>query len=174
MKKSVLPSKKSADEISRLILRNRSLVGWREICSLPDLGLKDIKCKVDTGAKTSALHAFDVDVHTENGIEVVFFKVHPEQRSTKRVVQCKCPLLEWRVVTDSGGNQTLRPVVSVRLQLGEVTKNIELTLTPRDELGFRMLLGREALKRTWVVDSSRSYLSIRVKKKSPKKSQNNQ
>lgn len=133
-------------------------VGWREWCSFPELGIQLVKCKVDTGAKTSALHALEVVVHKKQGREVVSFKVCPLQRNTKKVVHCEAPLLEWRYVTDSGGRRTLRPVVVTWLALGDVIKEIELTLIARDEMGFRMLLGREALRGTWVVDPSKSFM----------------
>ncbi|MCX6116702.1 MAG: RimK/LysX family protein [Proteobacteria bacterium] len=137
---------------------SKPTIGWREWCSLPYLGIAKIKCKVDTGAKTSSLHAYDVEVIKRHGLEYVSFKVHPLQRDTKRVEHCLARLQEWRQVTDSGGKRTLRPVILSTLKLGSVVKEIEFTLIARDEMGFRMLLGREALKKTWLVDPSKSFI----------------
>ena len=140
-------------------------LGWREWCSLPDLGIAKVKCKVDTGAKTSSLHAYDVELMRRHGQEYVSFKIHPLQRNTKRVEQCTSKLLEWRQVTDSGGKRTLRPVIITSLKIGTIVKQIEITLIARDELGFRMLLGREALKKTWVVDPAKSFIASKKPKK---------
>lgn len=145
--------------------RFKPAVGWREWCALPELGIKKVKCKVDTGAKTSALHAYDVEVHKRHGRDVVSFKVCPLQRNTRTVVHCEALLLEWRYITDSGGRRTLRPVIQTWLDLGGVIKEIEMTLIARDEMGFRMLLGREAVRGTWVVDPSKSYLGAGTKTK---------
>lgn len=157
MKKKNVPGKSAR--------RFKPAVGWREWCALPELGIKKVKCKVDTGAKTSALHAYDLEVHKRHGREIVTFKVCPLQRNTRTVVHCEASLLEWRYVTDSGGRRTLRPVIQTWLHLGGVIKEIEMTLIARDELGFRMLLGREAVRGTWVVDPSKSYLGTSVKRK---------
>jgi hypothetical protein len=143
-----------------------SVIGWREWCALPDLDIHELKCKVDTGARTSTLHAFDVEVMRRGSRDIVDFQVHPLQRNTKKVVRCQAELLEWRLVTDSGGNRTLRPVIKTSLQLGYSHKEIELTLTSRDEMGFRMLLGREALRGVWLVDPAKSYLALKDLKKS--------
>jgi hypothetical protein len=140
-------------------------LGWREWCSLPDLAIAKVKCKVDTGAKTSSLHAYDVELVRKHGQEYVSFKIHPLQRNTKRVEQCTSKLLEWRQVTDSGGRRTLRPVIVTSIKIGSITKLIEITLIARDEMGFRMLLGREALKKTWIVDPARSFIASKKPKK---------
>ncbi|MCX6127284.1 MAG: RimK/LysX family protein [Proteobacteria bacterium] len=133
-------------------------IGWREWCALPEFGIAAVKCKVDTGAKTSCLHAYEVSVVKKFGRDVVQFKVNPLQKNSRKVKNCEAHLLEWRYVTDSGGKRTLRPVVKTWLNLGGLIKQIELTLVSRDEMGFRMLLGREAIKKTWVVDPAGSYL----------------
>ena len=148
---------------TKKVRRFKPAVGWREWCALPSLGIKKVKCKVDTGAKTSALHAYDVEVQKRHGREIVFFKVCPLQRNTRTVVHCEALLLEWRYVMDSGGRRTLRPVILTWLNLGGVIKEIEMTLVARDELGFRMLLGREAVRGTWVVDPSKSYVGTKTK-----------
>jgi hypothetical protein len=144
-------------------------VGWREYVALPKLGIDRIKAKVDTGARTSALHAINILYITRQGATHVRFEVHPKQRSTKRLVHCEAPLLEERYVTDSGGKRTLRPVILTQVAIAGKTVDVELTLVSRDEMGFRMLIGRQALRNSFVVDSGRSYLGGgKKKKKSPK------
>lgn len=161
---------KKKDKVKK-VRRLKPAVGWREWCALPELGVKKVKCKVDTGAKTSALHAFDVEVVKKHGRDIVTFKVCPLQRNIKLVAHCEAVLLEWRYVTDSGGRRTFRPVIVTWLSLGDVMKEIEVTLVARDEMGFRMLLGREALRGTWVVDPSKSFLGTKLKQKKSKETE---
>lgn len=134
------------------------LMGWREYLTLPALGIERIKVKVDTGARSSALHAFDIQQIERNGLIVVQFKVHPQQRSTTKTIQAEAPLLDQRLVKSSVGHAQLRPVIQTQVALGEQAWPIELTLTSRDQMGFRMLLGREAIRRRFWVDPGRSYL----------------
>ncbi len=136
----------------------RPLVGWREWVALPDLGISHIKAKVDTGARSSCLHAFDVRVEVEGGQEWVYFVVHPLQGTTDTTVPVKARLLEYRVVRSSSGHAETRPVIETTAYLGERAWTIELTLTNRDQMGFRMLLGRSAISRRFWVDPSRSFL----------------
>jgi len=144
-------------------------IGWREWIALPELGIKQIKAKVDTGARSSALHAFDLETFRQDGNEMVRFTVHPMQRSGEKSIVAEARVLEYRSVKSSGGQQTRRPVIVTSIQLLGKTWKIELTLAARDEMGFRMLLGREAIRRQMVVDPGRSYLNGRPKKKKPKK-----
>ncbi len=140
----------------------KTLVGWREWVSLPQLGVTHVKVKVDTGARSSSLHAYDVREVQVRGRPWVVFKVHPLQRDDTFVIEAKAPLLERRHVTSSNGKRELRPVIRADLRIGELEViDIELTLTRRDEMGFRMLLGREALRGRFVVDPGRSYLASR-------------
>lgn len=139
--------------------RAKPLIGWREWAVLPDLGISRIKVKIDTGAKTSSLHAYDVVICRRHGREFVKFKVHPLQRNTRRIVECESRLIEWRQVTDSGGKRTLRPVIETRIMLGAREVLAEVTLIARDEMGFRMLIGRQAIKGLWLVDPARSYIA---------------
>jgi hypothetical protein len=152
------PSMKPKKSLTRP-LRGKPVVGWREWAILPDLAISRIKTKIDTGAKTSSLHAYDVTVVRRHGREFVRFKVHPLQRNKRKIVNCEALLVEWRQVTDSGGKRTLRPVIETRIMLGAREVMAEVTLIARDEMGFRMLIGRQALKREWIVDPSRSFMA---------------
>jgi len=135
------------------------MIGWREWVSLPDLGIDKIKAKVDTGARTSALHAFRVQEFTQDDATYVRFSVHPAQRKRNPEVECVALVLDRRPVTDSGGKTTQRYVIQTTVQAGSFAWPIELTLTNRDEMGFRMLLGRQAIRRRFVVNPGRSYLT---------------
>ena len=134
------------------------IVGWREWVSLPDLGLPAIKAKIDTGARTSALHAFSVERYKQAGRDRLRFNMHPVQGNTDIVVSCNTPLIDEREVTDSGGHTELRFVIETELHLGDNHWPIQMTLTNRDNMKFRMLLGRQALKNNFLVDSASSYL----------------
>lgn len=132
-------------------------IGWREWVKLPDLNIK-LKAKIDTGAKTSALHAFQLDFFTEGNKNKVRFAIHPKQKSQEIVVECVAEVQEMRWVTDSGGHKEYRPVILTPVVVGGKSWPIEITLTSRDDMRFRMLLGRSALKHHFVVDASRSFL----------------
>ena len=133
------------------------VLGWREWASLPDLGVGEIKAKLDTGARTSSLHAFDLTHFERAGRPMVRFEVHPVQRSAENAVLVEAPIVDERWVRNSGGDQELRPVIETSVRIGGRLWLIELTLTRRDEMGFRMLLGRQALKRRALVDPGRSF-----------------
>lgn len=134
------------------------LVGWREWVHLPDLHIEKIKAKIDTGAKTSCLHAFQIDPYTEQGIEKVHFLIHPIQKRDDIIDECHAVVLDKRMVSDSGGHKELRYVIQTRLSLGRLDFDIEMTLTNRDSMMFRMLLGRTAMENRIIVDPARSYL----------------
>lgn len=136
-------------------------VGWREWTSLPSLGVKAVKAKVDTGARSSCLHAYDLREVRRHGHVWLVFKVHPLQRNDKYIVECEAQLLEYRQVTSSNGKREVRPVIRTDIQLGDLGWQIELTLTRRDAMGFRMLLGREAIRGRFMVDPGRSFLASR-------------
>lgn len=138
----------------------RITVGWREWVSLPDLGINWIKCKVDTGARTSALHAFDINEITgPHGQPRARFGMHPVQGDTDTVVYCESDIIDRRSVMDSGGHQEDRLVIATLLRLGDEEWPVEMTLTSRDNMRFRMLLGRTAMKGRVLVKPGRSYLT---------------
>lgn len=151
---SIMPRPKSRKTRSAEL----PVVGWREWIALPDLGVEAIKAKIDTGARSSSLHAFDLRTFERDGRRWVRFNVHPLQRSAKPTITAEAELLEYRKVRSSGGHVTNRPVVLTTARLLGRSWTIELTLTGRDAMGFRMLLGREALRGRFLVDPGRSFL----------------
>lgn len=142
--------------------RPRIVVGWREWLKLPELDIPLIKAKVDTGARTSALHAEQIRYVRRGGRRFVRFVVHPRQRSRTPEIETVAPLHDERVVRSSNGVQQLRPVIVTEVDVGGVRWPIELTLTSRDVMGFRMLLGRQALRGHAVVDPGISYVTRKV------------
>ena len=132
-------------------------IGWREWVALPSLGVDRIKAKIDTGARTSALHAFEIRQTERNGQKYVRFSLHPVQHRRKPLVDCEARVIDERVVTSSSGERQHRYVIETTVQLGEASWPIEVTLTNRDELGFRMLLGRRAVRRRFLVDPGSSF-----------------
>lgn len=141
-------------------MRSRLLtIGWREWVSLPGLKVPYVKVKVDTGARTSALHAFDITTYRRRGERRVRFTVHPWQRNNVESIECSATVIDARVIRSSAGHEQERLVIETDLELFGSTWPIELTLTSRDTMGFRMLLGRQAVRRRCVVDPGRSYLA---------------
>lgn len=148
------------------------VIGWREWVALPGLGVERIKVKVDTGARSSAIHAWGVERFRRGGRDHVRFVVHPLQRDTRTAVVAESTVVDERIVKSSSGAAERRLVIVTPLELLGESWPIELTLTERDQMGFRMLLGRQAIRRRFWVDSGGSYyngrpLKKKVKKKSP-------
>ena len=137
--------------------RKKKIAGWREWVALPDLHIKRIKAKIDTGARTSALHAEKITPFTKDGAAYVRFVVHPLQRKKKPAKTCVALVIDHRRIMDSGGRSEERYVVRTTLAVGQSRWPVELSLTNRDQLGFRMLIGRQALRRRYVVDPARSF-----------------
>ena len=137
----------------------RVALGWREWLALPDLDIAWVKAKVDTGARTSCLHTFRTEPYTVDGQRRVTFWVHPEQHNLHRVVECDAAVIDERSVTDSGGHKELRLVIETRVLLGDQSWPIEMTLTNRDNMRFRMLLGRTAMAGRCTVMPEASYLA---------------
>ena len=133
-------------------------VGWREWIGLPELGIRHIKVKVDTGARTSALHAFEVTTSFERGEPVVTFGIHPFQYDLKTAVFASLPVIDRRWVTDSGGHKERRYVIATTISLCDHQWPIEATLTSRESMRFRMLLGRTAMAGRLQVNPARSFL----------------
>ena len=132
-------------------------IGWREWVSLPELGIRSIKVKVDTGARSSSLHAFDLREFERGGELWVRFKVHPDQRTSKRTVTAEAKVLDKRSVRSSSGRASIRPVIATQIKILGRIFNAEVTLANRDEMGFRMLLGREAFRNYFLVDAGGSF-----------------
>ncbi|MDE1464932.1 ATP-dependent zinc protease family protein [Spartinivicinus poritis] len=137
---------------------NKVTVGWREWVSLPGLNINTIKAKVDTGAKTCALHAYYIDPYDKDGETWVKFGIHPIQLDTDTSVECHARLADQRYVTDSGGHSEQRFVIITTLVVGREQFDAEITLTNRDSMRFRMLLGRNALNNRFTVDPVESFL----------------
>lgn len=136
----------------------KKTIGWREWIRIPALGIEQIKVKIDTGARTSALHALDIQRFEHDGVKMVRFRLHPLQRSKQEVLEAQAPVLDEREVRSSNGQVQMRIVIRVMMVLGGDSWPIDVTLTNRDMMGFRMLLGREALRGRYLVDAGRSYL----------------
>lgn len=133
---------------------SKQIIGCEEWCRFPDLGIPAIKARIDTGAKTSSIHAFNIQKFKKDGQRWVSFEIHPLQNNRKTVVRCERMVYDRRVVKSSSGITETRFVIQEKLQLGDYSFNVELTLANRDSMGFRMLLGREAMRGRFIVDPS--------------------
>lgn len=151
--------------------KSKPVIGWREWVALPDLAIEHVKVKVDTGARSSAIHASNLELFKKRGETWARFDVHPIQRDTTTTVSAQARVLDQRAVRDSGGKSERRVVIETTLRFMDESWPIELTLTSRDNMGFRMLLGREAVRGRFTVDPGRSFVGGRVKSATRKKSQ---
>ncbi len=144
--------------------REKVIVGWREWVCLPELNIPPLKAKIDTGARTSALHAYRIRPFEKDGTSYVEFFVHPVQRRRNPEIRCEAPILGQRRVTSSTGHSEMRYVIKTKAEIGGETLTVEVTLTNRDQLGFRMLIGREAIREKFIVDPGCSYCVGQPKK----------
>jgi len=163
-------SKSFCDEKHTMEHRKSCLpvIGWREWIELPDLGIKMIKVKVDTGARSSSLHAFNQRIFERDGEKWVRFEVHPVQRKCDETVEVEAKVVEFRSVRSSSGRSAMRPVIIANVMLLGITWPVELTLARRDEMGFRMLLGRQAFRGRFLVNAGKSYYNGRPDRKRKK------
>jgi len=146
-------------------IRDLPVIGWREWVEMPELGIKRVKAKVDSGARSSSLHAFDIEPYDQDGDAWIRFKIHPVQRKDEKTIETSAKILEYRSVRSSSGAVTNRPVIVTNIQmLGQVFP-VELTLANRKKMGFRMLLGREAFRNRFLVDAAGSFYGGRPKRK---------
>jgi len=136
-------------------------IGWREWVQLPDLGVDEIKAKVDTGADNSSLHAFNLERFEQDGVPKVRFEIHPRQRKRKPSIECVAEVVKERLVKNPGGRAELRPVIRTALVIGGEELDALVNLTTRDEMTFRMLLGRRTVRGRFLVDPGRSYVGGR-------------
>ncbi|QIL84956.1 ATP-dependent zinc protease [Vibrio sp. HDW18] len=139
-------------------MKQKMLVGWREELSLPGLGIARIKAKIDTGARTSCLHAFKIERFNKGSMLWVRFWIHPMQNNVELVNVCEAEVIDQRSVRDSGGHQEQRYVIRTEVSFGGQTWPIEITLTNRENMAFRMLLGRTAMHHRIIVDPTQSFL----------------
>ncbi len=143
----------------------KKTIGWKEWFGLDCLNLPAIKGKIDTGAKTSSLHAFNIESFYIEDVEYVKFDIHPLQKNKKLVRSCVARVIDQRMVSDSGGKKEKRFVIKSDLRIGESKIRVELTLANRDSMTFRMLLGREAIKQAkMLVDPSKAFLQGKLKR----------
>jgi ribosomal protein S6--L-glutamate ligase len=140
------------------MLQSKIILGSEEWCSFPELGIPTIKARVDSGAKTSALHAINIAPFKKEGQNWVKFDINPIQNNVKTIIHCEAPLIDKRIVKSSSGFREERFVIQTNLEIGNTNWNIEMTLTNRDSMGFRMLLGREAMSGRVLVDPEQQYL----------------
>ncbi|MEE8374823.1 MAG: RimK/LysX family protein [Acidimicrobiia bacterium] len=141
--------------------RVRTTIGWREWVAMPEFGVSEIKAKVDTGADNSSLHAFNIEWFEREGVSYVSFEIHPRQRKHNPAIMCDAEVVMERKVRNPGGRTQLRPVIRTRLNVAGREFETLINLTTRDEMTFRMLLGRRSIRNEFLVDPGRSYLGGR-------------
>lgn len=134
------------------------LIGRKEWCAFPGLGVNKIRAKVDTGAKTSALHAENIHLIKKQGDDFVTFSLALFYDEEDNDGLCACPITDIRNITSSNGKKEARYVITTALHIGDIQKEIELTLTNRHLMRYNLLLGREALAPHFLIDPSKTYL----------------
>jgi hypothetical protein len=144
--------------MTRSSSRKKDVIGWREWITLPELGGVRIKAKIDTGARTSAIHAFHQEYFERDGQRFARFELAPNQDDGKHRVPCEAVVIDHREIKSSTGHTQHRDIIRTTAQLGDHSWPIELSLTTRDEMGFRMLLGRAAVRGRFYVDPGRSFV----------------
>ena len=149
--------------------RELKLIGWREWVSLPDLGIPHIKAKIDSGARTSSIHAWRIREEERDGALWVRFELHPFQGDSRGKRSCLAQVVDRRSVRSSNGLKEFRYLIKTRIGLGEDAWSMEMTLTNRDEMGFRLLLGRTTVRNRFLIHSGRSFLLSDKKFDRPKK-----
>lgn len=137
----------------------KRMLGWREWVGLPELAIPAIKAKIDTGARTSALHAFYIEPFVRDAKEYVRFGINLKRKQQRIEKECVAPIIDRRMVTDSGGRSEERIVIGTLIMIGSEHWPVEITLTNRDGMKFSMLLGRSALSERYQIDIGESYLS---------------
>ena len=138
--------------------KNKLIAGWREWGQLPQLGIEGIKVKIDTGAKTSSLHAFELFPFIHEKKHWIQFDIHPIQDNDTIIHRCISPIIDYRWITSSTGHKQQRYIIRTLLKIGEFTSTIEISLANRDEMGFRFLVGRDSIKGHLLVDAAHSFI----------------
>lgn len=133
------------------------ILGWREWVALPELNIDQIKAKIDTGARSSALHAYTIEPYRKGGQRWVMFAIHPIQKHCEVSIECHAPVKDRRLVSDSGGHKQRRYVIETQLIVGHSVVRAEMTLTNRDSMLFRMLIGRTAMNNHFIVNPTISF-----------------
>ncbi len=136
---------------------DKPVIGWREWLALPDIGVPGVKAKIDTGARSSALHTHDFEVFEDGGKELVRFHLHPLKDNDRLELSCVAPLLEYREVRNSFGHTESRPFIRTTAVIGEFAFEIDLSLTNREEMKYRMLLGRQSVADRFLINPSESF-----------------
>ncbi|MFT5468502.1 MAG: hypothetical protein ACI8UO_003612 [Verrucomicrobiales bacterium] len=135
-----------------------AVIGWREWIALPEIGVPGVKAKIDTGARTSALHTHDYQLFERDGAQWVRFHIHPLRRTSQIELTCEAEVSDMRQVKDSGGHVELRPFIKTAVSIGGIEFIAEISLTNREQMKFRMLLGRTALRHTFLVNPAGDFL----------------
>jgi hypothetical protein len=139
-------------------MKNKIIIGRLESIALPELGIDDLQVRVDTGAKTSSLHADNIKKTIVGGVHKVVFDIHPDSHNVDRIVNCSAPISDIRKVKSSNGTSEERYVIETPVVLGQESWTIEITLTDRSDMSNLMLFGREAIGRRFLVDPSKVFL----------------